>query len=144
MYPKTELSQFFSFLLNVLGMFVGVIISKYYQGESIFPIRKTLALSFGTTILYFLVKFIYRLNIEPYGDIVICASVGLIAETIFTIIYANKVKIAELMIKIATKQKFDMDEYTKGTTNTDTTKDDDVKTDSKKEDNNRDDFLSKL
>ena len=126
-------------------MFVGVIISKYYQGESIFPIRKTLALSFGTTILYFLVKFIYRLNIEPYGDIVICASVGLIAETIFTIIYANKMKIAELMIKLAIKQKFDMDEFTKGTgVGVSKEEDHNSKKDDDKKDNKEDDFLSKL
>lgn len=138
---RAELTQIFSFLLNVLSMFVGVIISKYYQGESIFPISKTASLSFGATILYFLVKFIYRLNIEPYGDIVICASVGLIAETIFTLIYANKMNIAEAIVKFLTKQKLNMDSY-KDITGT--SKKDDSKKDNDKKDNNGDDFLSKL
>lgn len=133
MYKISEFSKIFSFLLNVLSMFVGVIISRYYQGGSIFPISKTLSVSFGVTILYFLVKFVWRLNIEPYGDIVICASVGLIAESIFAIIFSNKDKIAKGVIDLAMQRKIDIEKSTK-----------DTKEKEKENENNDEDFLSKF
>ena len=115
-------------------MFVGVNISRYYQGESVFPISKTISVSFGVTILYFLMKFIWHLDIEPYGDIVICASVGLIAESIFSVLFVNKDKIAKTMIDLALQRKMDIDTFSK-----------DTKEKEKKEDENNDeDFLSKF
>lgn len=146
MFLTKYFTPFFSFLLDVLSMFAGVIISRYYQGENIFPISKTISVSFGSTILYFLIKFINRLNIEPYGDILICASVGLIAESIFTIIFANKVKIIKALFKASARHGISMKEfmdsiYEDEDEENEKKKDDD--NDNKDKDNNND-FLSKL
>lgn len=142
MFLTKYFTPFFSFLLDVLSMFAGVIISRYYQGESIFPISKTISVSFGSTILYFLIKFINRLNIEPYGDILICASVGLIAETIFAIIFANKVKIIKALFKISSRQGINMKEFMDDIYEDENEKEKDDN-DNKDKDNNND-FLSKL
>ena len=151
MFNTTELSKLFSFLLNVLSMFVGVIISRYYQGESIFPLPKTISVSFGSTILYFLMKFMMHLIIEPYGDILICASVGLIAESIFAVMFSNKAKIIEILFRFAAKKSgFDMEALTKGNGVGIKTEDDEKeevkskKVKEEKEDDNDDDFLSRL
>ena len=142
MFLTKYFTPFFSFLLDVLSMFAGVIISRYYQGESIFPISKTISVSFGSTILYFLIKFINRLNIEPYGDILICASVGLVAETIFAIIFANKVKIIKALFKASAKQGINMKEFMDSIYEDENEKKKDDN-DNKDKDNDND-FLSKL
>lgn len=143
MFLTKYFTPFFSFLLDVLSMFAGVIISRYYQGESIFPISKTISVSFGSTILYFLIKFINRLNIEPYGDILICASVGLIAETIFAIIFANKVKIIKALFKASAKHGISMKEFMDSIYEDENENKKDDDNDNKDKDNNND-FLSKL
>ena len=141
MFLTKYFTPFFSFLLDVLSMFAGVIISRYYQGESIFPISKTISVSFGSTILYFLIKFINRLNIEPYGDILICASVGLVAETIFAILFANKVKIIKALFKISSRQGINMKEFMDGIYEDEN---EEKKDNSNKDEDDNNDFLSKL
>lgn len=143
MFLTKYFTPFFSFLLDVLSMFAGVIISRYYQGESIFPISKTISVSFGSTILYFLIKFINRLNIEPYGDILICASVGLVAETIFAIIFANKVKIIKTLFEMSVRQRINMKEFMDNIYDEDENEKKKDDNDNKDKDNNND-FLSKL
>lgn len=143
MFLTKYFTPFFSFLLDVLSMFAGVIISRYYQGENIFPISKTISVSFGSTILYFLIKFINRLNIEPYGDILICASVGLIAETIFAIIFANKVKIIKALFKASAKHGISMKEFMDNIYEDEENEKGKDDNDNKDKDNNND-FLSKL
>lgn len=142
MFLTKYFTPFFSFLLDVLSMFAGVIISRYYQGENIFPISKTISVSIGSTILYFLIKFINRLNIEPYGDILICASVGLVAESIFSILFANKVKIIKALFKASARHGINMKEFMDTICEDENEKEKDDNDDKDKENNN--DFLSKL
>lgn len=142
MFLTKYFTPFFSFLLDVLSMFAGVIISRYYQGENIFPISKTISVSIGSTILYFLIKFINRLNIEPYGDILICASVGLVAESIFSILFANKVKIIKALFKASARQGINMKEFMDTICEDENEKEKDNNDDKDKDNNN--DFLSKL
>lgn len=142
MFLTKYFTPFFSFLLDVLSMFAGVIISRYYQGENIFPISKTISVSIGSTILYFLIKFINRLNIEPYGDILICASVGLVAESIFSILFANKVKIIKALFKASARHGINMKEFMDTICEDENEKEKDDNDDKDKDNNN--DFLSKL
>lgn len=142
MFLTKYFTPFFSFLLDVLSMFAGVIISRYYQGESIFPISKTISVSIGSTILYFLIKFINKLNIEPYGDILICASVGLVAESIFSILFANKVKIIKALFKASAGHGVNMKEFMDTICEDENEKEKDNNDDKDKDNNN--DFLSKL
>lgn len=142
MFLTKYFTPFFSFLLDVLSMFAGVIISRYYQGENIFPISKTISVSIGSTILYFLIKFINKLNIEPYGDILICASVGLVAESIFSILFANKVKIIKALFKASARQGINMKEFMDTICEDENEKEKDDNDDKDKDNNN--DFLSKL
>lgn len=142
MFLTKYFTPFFSFLLDVLSMFAGVIISRYYQGENIFPISKTISVSIGSTILYFLIKFINKLDIEPYGDILICASVGLVAESIFSILFANKVKIIKALFKASAGHGVNMKEFM-GTICEDENEKEKDDNDDKDKDNNND-FLSKL
>ena len=142
MFLTKYFTPFFSFLLDVLSMFAGVIISRYYQGENIFPISKTISVSIGSTILYFLIKFINRLNIEPYGDILICASVGLVAESIFSILFANKVKIIKALFKASASHGINMKEFMDTICEDENEKEKDDNDDKDKDNNN--DFISKL
>lgn len=142
MFLTKYFTPFFSFLLDVLSMFAGVIISRYYQGENIFPISKTISVSIGSTILYFLIKFINKLDIEPYGDILICASVGLVAESIFSILFANKVKIIKALFKASARQGINMKEFMDTICEDENEKEKDNNDDKDKDNNN--DFLSKL
>lgn len=142
MFLTKYFTPFFSFLLDVLSMFAGVIISRYYQGENIFPISKTISVSIGSTILYFLIKFINKLDIEPYGDILICASVGLVAESIFSILFANKVKIIKALFKASARQGINMKEFMDTICEDENEKEKDDNDDKDKDNNN--DFLSKL
>ena len=142
MFLTKYFTPFFSFLLDVLSMFAGVIISRYYQGENIFPISKTISVSIGSTILYFLIKFINKLNIEPYGDILICASVGLVAESIFSILFANKVKIIKALFKASARQGINMKEFMDTICEDENEKEKNDNDDKDKDNNN--DFLSKL
>ena len=142
MFLTKYFTPFFSFLLDVLSVFAGVIISRYYQGENIFPISKTVSVSIGSTILYFLIKFINKLDIEPYGDILICASVGLVAESIFSILFANKVKIIKALFKASARQGINMKEFMDTICEDENEKEKDNNDDKDKDNNN--DFLSKL
>lgn len=142
MFLTKYFTPFFSFLLDVLSMFAGVIISRYYQGENIFPISKTISVSIGSTILYFLIKFINKLDIEPYGDILICASVGLVAESIFSILFANKVKIIKALFKASARHGVNMKEFMDTIYEDENEKEKDNNDDKDKDNNN--DFLSKL
>ena len=142
MFLTKYFTPFFSFLLDVLSMFAGVIISRYYQGENIFPISKTISVSIGSTILYFLIKFINKLDIEPYGDILICASVGLVAESIFSILFANKVKIIKALFKASAGHGVNMKEFMDTICEDENEKEKDDNDDKDKDNNN--DFLSKL
>lgn len=142
MFLTKYFTPFFSFLLDVLSMFAGVIISRYYQGENIFPISKTISVSIGSTILYFLIKFINKLDIEPYGDILICASVGLVAESIFSILFANKVKIIKALFKASARHGINMKEFMDTICEDENEKEKDDNDDKDKDNNN--DFLSKL
>ena len=142
MFLTKYFTPFFSFLLDVLSMFAGVIISRYYQGENIFPISKTISVSIGSTILYFLIKFINKLNIEPYGDILICASIGLVAESIFSILFANKVKIIKALFKASARQGINMKEFMDTICEDENEKEKNDNDDKDKDNNN--DFLSKL
>lgn len=142
MFLTKYFTPFFSFLLDVLSMFAGVIISRYYQGENIFPISKTISVSIGSTILYFLIKFINKLDIEPYGDMLICASVGLVAESIFSILFANKVKIIKTLFKASARHGINMKEFMDTICEDENEKEKDDNDDKDKDNNN--DFLSKL
>lgn len=142
MFLTKYFTPFFSFLLDVLSMFAGVIISRYYQGENIFPISKTISVSIGSTILYFLIKFINKLDIEPYGDVLICASVGLVAESIFSILFANKVKIIKALFKASARHGVNMKEFMDTICEDENEKEKDNNDDKDKDNNN--DFLSKL
>lgn len=96
-----------NFFLISGGMLLGTLIAKMYQGLPIFPtLNKSISSSIGVTILYLTMEHFAPFDIDPYGDLVLCTTLGLFAESLLGRLIEKRGGLLNIAIPLVLKHWF--------------------------------------